>query len=117
VILAAEEVSEEQLRLPRRNGEHAESEIDDVDRSSIVEVPPMANCGRDRHLPRSRHEVLLNSAHGPSLLGEPLCRTKFSASPTSEDVTRITIRQRVRPLYQSTRKMQIVQVSKVSTSS
>ena len=77
MILAAEEVSEELLRLPRRNGEHAESEIDDVDRSSIVEVPPMANCGRDRHLSRSRHEVLLNSAHVQIVLGKSTYDTKF----------------------------------------
>ena len=53
MILAAQNISEQAPRLARRNREHAEAKIDDVYRTPIVELPPMPNRGRDRHLARS----------------------------------------------------------------
>ena len=53
VVLAAEEIAKKELRLAGGNGEHAKSQVDHVDRTSLVEVPPMSNICRHRHLTRS----------------------------------------------------------------
>jgi len=53
MVLAAEDVAEQVLRLACGNGEDAEAEIDDVDGTPLVELPPMADGGGNRHLARS----------------------------------------------------------------
>ncbi len=52
MILSAEEIHEQKLCLARRDGEYTEPQIDDVNRAAFVEIPPMANICRHRHLSR-----------------------------------------------------------------
>ena len=42
----SEKVTHQASRLPGGDGEHPETEIDHIDRSSFVEMPPMADRGR-----------------------------------------------------------------------
>ena len=69
MVLAAKEIAEKALRLTRGDGEHAKTQVDHVDRSSLVEMPPMANVCRYRHLTRRGHEILPDFGHGFMILG------------------------------------------------
>ncbi len=50
MIFAADQIAEQELRRARWNGEHAKPEIDHVNRTSVVELPPVAHSGRHGHL-------------------------------------------------------------------
>lgn len=52
MFLAAQEISEEVLGLPCRNGEYTEAKVDHIDGTAIVELPPMSNGCRERQLAR-----------------------------------------------------------------
>ena len=53
VLLTAEKIAEKALRLAGRHGEHAKAQVDHVDRSPFVKMPPMPDGSRHRHLARS----------------------------------------------------------------
>jgi hypothetical protein len=76
VILAAEDIPEEALCAAGGDSEHTEAQVDDVDGTSVVEMPTVANGGRHRHLARGGDEVLLDRGHVLNVLGEHGSLTK-----------------------------------------
>jgi hypothetical protein len=52
VILTAEKVAQEPLPFTGRNGKHTEAEIDHINGTTLVEMPPMAHRCWNRHLAR-----------------------------------------------------------------
>jgi hypothetical protein len=52
MVLTTEKVAQESLRFSGRDGEHAEAQIDHVNGTTLVEMPPMARCCWNRHLAR-----------------------------------------------------------------
>ena len=52
--ISLEKVTEQAAALAVRDGEDTETEIDDIDRPSIVEVPPALHISRQRQPPRRR---------------------------------------------------------------
>jgi hypothetical protein len=46
VLLPAEEIAEQAPTLALWNGEHSETKIDDLDRSSMLKMPSVASASR-----------------------------------------------------------------------
>lgn len=76
MVVATEKVAEKMSRLARGNGQHPEAEIDDVNRTSVVEMPTPADWGGQRHLSRCRNQILLNRVHVYIILGTDTLCTK-----------------------------------------
>ncbi len=60
MLVSADEVPEQAPTIALGHGEHAETEVEDVDRTSSVEVPPMPSRSGKRHLSGRRDHILLN---------------------------------------------------------
>lgn len=76
MLVPAEQIAEQTLSGPQRNGEDPETEIDHVHRSAVIEIPTVACAGRKLHLTRRRHQVLLNATHDAMVLGNTSTVTK-----------------------------------------
>lgn len=77
VVVPREKISQQAAALTLGDGENGESKIQNVDRSTFIELPPTPNSGREGQLARRRHEVLLDIGHPPSLLGKQHSVTKY----------------------------------------
>jgi hypothetical protein len=80
MVLTAEKVAQQSLAFSGRDGEDTKAQIDHIDGTTLVEMPPMAHCRGNRHLARSRHEVTLDRFHTVRLLGGHAPLTKYLSS-------------------------------------
>jgi hypothetical protein len=66
MVVSAEKVAEKLSHLARGHGQHPEAEIDDVNGTSMFEMPAPADWGGQRHLSGCRNQILLNRFHFPN---------------------------------------------------
>ena len=78
MLIVGDEITKETSPGSLGNGEYAETEVDHIDRSATVELPPMTSARGERHLPRRRDHILLNRAHVLTVLGTAQIGTKYN---------------------------------------
>lgn len=52
VLVSTDQVAQQVSSLALRNSQHTKPEVEDVDRSSLIEVPAVPRLGGERHLSR-----------------------------------------------------------------
>lgn len=63
MLLAAKKITQKPSALALGHRQDAEAEVEHIDSTSLVELPPVSGSRRQRHLARRRDDILLDRAH------------------------------------------------------